>query len=173
MIDRDSVSRIGSVSKTHGIRGEMLMLLDVDVNPADLRCLIFDIDGILVPFFVNSSRPRGTSDWLVTIDGVSNEKEAEEFVNHEIYALDEELGEEDRDDDGTLYLDSLIGYTLKDTDGTVVGEITDFNDATDNYLFDVTRPDGSSVLVPAVGELITDIDEDKRILEMDIPSGIY
>ena len=53
MIRREEVYKIGRLGKTHGVRGEISFLLDDDVfDRTDADYLILDIDGILVPFFI-------------------------------------------------------------------------------------------------------------------------
>ena len=53
MIRREDVYKIGKLGKVHGIKGEISFLFDDDVfDRADADYLILDIDGILVPFFI-------------------------------------------------------------------------------------------------------------------------
>lgn len=62
MITKDEISAVGTLQKTHALKGELNMLLDIDSeyltsgNPA-----IIEIDGIYVPFYAESVRPKGAS----------------------------------------------------------------------------------------------------------------
>ena len=59
MILRDELIAIGRYNKPHGVAGEISATIDVDIDTLkELSCLVSDIDGIFVPFFVNSCRPR-------------------------------------------------------------------------------------------------------------------
>ena len=55
MIKREEVYKIGKLGKTHGVSGELSFLFEDDVfDRADADFLILDIDGILVPFFIEA-----------------------------------------------------------------------------------------------------------------------
>ena len=88
MITRDELIAIGHYNKPHGVAGELSATVDVDLEVLrGLSCLVSDIDGIFVPFFVNAIRPKSVDTMLLTIDGIENEKEAARLVNRDIYAL--------------------------------------------------------------------------------------
>jgi len=172
MIRRDELILIGHYNKTHGVGGEIVATLSVDVS--QLSCLISDMDGIMVPFFVTGCRQRSTSSVLLTLDGVTSQQEAMVMVNREIYALKRDYmplvagsGDGADETDGDYPLDYFIGYELRDSDGSVVGVITDVNDDTDNALFMV-----GDIMVPASDDLIVEFDTDRRVMVMDLPTGL-
>ena len=104
MISRSETSVIGRIIKTHGINGEVVVNIDCDIDVAELSCIILDIDGILVPFFTESTRQRSTESILLKIDGIDNEIQAAEIVNHDIYAKKDELAfNEDEDGETGFY----------------------------------------------------------------------
>lgn len=175
MIDPDRLTAIGRVLKTHGIHGEMnVELYCDDVTPDSVPCVFFSMDGIFVPFFVSSLRRRGVGACLMTVDGVTDERQAGPFGGNEVYAETDKLpapGEDD--DDDYLTLDDLVGYRIVDTDGTVIGDIEEVDDSTENVLFVVERPDMTTVHVPAAEPLIVAVDTDNRTITMDLPSGLW
>lgn len=178
MILPDEITAFGRVDKTHGIHGEMSVSLypraiDNDIDVYALRCVIFDIDGIYVPFFVNGSRPRGNGSLLLMLDGVESDGDASSFTGKEIFALDADLGLIHSEESDFLTLDDMPGFVIVDSDGTVVGTISDIDDSTENVLFGVKTADGKTINVPAAEQLITDVDVDKKILYMNLPIGIY
>lgn len=172
MITQAEITDIGRVNKTHGIEGELSITIDDGINPADLTCLVMDMDGIYVPFFISATRPRGAESWLVFIDGVSSEIMASTFVGKDVFALRSDLSNEDEDDTDGFYLEDLVGYKLYDSDGTYIGKVTDIDLSTDNALFTVTTDDNRSVLVPANADLMLSIDHEDSRLTMNLPSGL-
>lgn len=170
----DDLTAIGRVLRTHGVKGELnIELYDIDkAVPSDFSCLIFDIDSIFVPFFVKGERSRGASSVLIELDDVNSDNAASTFVGKEVYVLNSELGHDDGDDE-YITLEDLVGYTLYDTDGTLVGIIADVDDSTANVLFEVERPDNSTVHVPAAEPLVTDVDPEARTLTMNLPTGLF
>lgn len=174
MIDPEQLTAIGRVLKTHGIHGEMnVELYSDDVTPGDVNCIFFNIDGIFVPFFVSSVRPRGAGACLMTLDGVTDECQAAPFGALEVYAENSQLPHSVDDTDDFLTLDDLLGYSICDTDGTRIGKIIDVDDTTDNVLFVVERPDSTQVHVPAAEPLIVAVDVDTRTLTMNLPDGLF
>lgn len=173
MILSDELTAIGRVVRTHGIKGELnVELYDADrVTPADVNCVVFDVDGINVPFFVAMSRPRGPQSCLMTLDDVESDAAAAAFVGKEVFVLSKEVPSSP--DDGFLTLDDLVGFRIADTDGSVAGIIDDIDDSTANVLFEVRRPDGSVASVPAAEELITCVDTETKTITMDLPVGLF
>lgn len=173
MITRDELIAIGHYNKPHGVAGELSATVDVDLEVLrGLSCLVSDIDGIFVPFFVNAIRPKSVDTMLLTIDGIENEKEAARLVNRDIYALKRDYHQESIDADADGYpLDFFIGFELRDSDGSRVGEITDVDEQTENAIFVVDR-DGSEIMVPATDDLIVEFDVDNKLMVMDLPEGL-
>ena len=173
MITRDELIAIGHYNKPHGVAGELSATVDVELEVLrELSCLVSDIDGIFVPFFVNAIRPKSGDSVLLTIDGIENEKEAARLVNRDIYALKRDYRQESIDADADGYpLDFFIGFELRDSDGSRVGEITDVDEQTENAIFVVDR-DGSEIMVPATDDLIVEFDVDNKLMVMDLPEGL-
>ncbi len=173
MITRDELIAIGHYNKPHGVAGELSATVDVELEElSGLSCLVSDIDGIFVPFFVNAFRPKSVDTVLLTIDGIENEKEAARLVNRDIYALKRDYRQESIDADADGYpLDFFIGFELRDSDGSRVGEITDVDEQTENAIF-VVDHDGSEIMVPATDDLIVEFDVDNKLMVMDLPEGL-
>lgn len=173
MITREELIAIGHYNKPHGVSGEISATVDVDVDVLKgLSCLVSDIDGIFVPFFVNACRPKSLETVLLTIDGIDSEQEAAKLVNHDIFALKRDYRQESDDADADGYpLDFFIGFELHDSDGTRVGEITDVDEQTENAIFIVSRGD-DELMVPASDDLIVEFDLDNKVMVMDLPQGL-
>lgn len=173
MITREELIAIGHYNKPHGVAGELSATIDVEIDVLGaLSCLVSEMDGIYVPFFVNSLRPKTSETVLLTIDGINSEQEAARLVNHDIYALKREFRQESDDADADGYpLDYFIGFELQDSDGTRVGEIVQVDEQTENAIFIVDDGEGE-LLLPASDDLIVEFDLDKKVMVMDLPEGI-
>lgn len=173
MITREELIAIGHYNKPHGIAGEISATIDVDADLLhDLTCLVTEVDGIFVPFFINDCRPKTAETVLLTIDGINSEREAALLVNRDIYALkrDYQLASDEADADG-YPLDYFIGFELRDSDGSRVGEIVDVDEQTENAIF-IIDSDGTEVMVPANDDLIVEFDTDERVMVMQLPQGL-
>ncbi|MCM1483370.1 MAG: ribosome maturation factor RimM [Muribaculaceae bacterium] len=175
MIKGEELTPIGKLIKPHGIKGEITAALEYDVDLTGLSCIIICVDGIYVPFFINSVRQKGRDSVLVSIDGVRNESEAASFAGSTIYVLKAEMPEDAEDADG-VYLSDIVGYTVIDaSNGVTVGRITDFDDSTENVVLILTpaRKDADTIYIPAADEFFEDVDTDTRTVLMNLPDGLY
>ena len=161
MIKREEVYQIGKLGKTHGIRGEVSFLFDDDVfDRVDADYLILDIDGILVPFFIEEYRFKSDANALMKFDGIDTQERARELTGCDVY-FPRKLSEAD---EGSLSWAAIKGFELIDADtNTSVGY-----DSTINILFELE--DGK--LIPASEELITHIDTKKQQIVIHLPEGI-
>ena len=165
MIRQEDVYKIGKLGKTHGVRGELSFLFDDDVfDRTDADYLILNIDGILVPFFIEEYRFKTDSNALMKFDGIDTQERARELTGCDVY-FPRTLADEDE----AVSWAELVGYSLIDSNsGKTVGEIAAIDDSTINILFELT--DGK--LIPASEELIQQIDTKRHQIEINLPEGI-
>lgn len=166
MIKQEEVYKIGRLGKAHGVKGEVSFLFDDDIfDRVDADYLVLDIDGILVPFFMEEYRFRNDSVCLVKFCDIDTQQQAAELTGSEVYfprALADEA-------DTTPSLSSLVGFRIVEAKGNqTVGRIAAIDDQTANILFELE--DGS--LIPANDDLITDIDMNGQQITMNIPEGL-
>lgn len=166
MIRKEEVYKIGRLGKVHGIKGEISFLLDDDVfDRVDADYLVLDVDGILVPFFIEEYRFKTDSNVLMKFDGIDTQERARELTGCDVY-FPRALAESDEDN---LSWAEMIGYSLVDAQNRQnIGTIDAVDDSTINILFELE--DGR--LIPASEELITNIDTQKHQIEINLPEGI-
>lgn len=174
MIEKKNLVAIGKFQKTHALKGEMNAILDVDPSYMnDGNPLIVDVDGIPVPFYVESLRTKGSSSYLVKLEGVDSSDEAREFVNKEIYALKDVLGEYFQDDEEEFFFgDDLEGFRVIDSRLGDIGSVTRVDDSTENVLLVVEDTAGEEIFIPFVETFINDVDEEKQEIHTDLPEGL-
>ena len=166
MIKREDVYKIGRLGKAHGVKGEVSFQFTDDIfDSVDAEYLVLDVDGILVPFFMEEYRFRNDSVCLVKFCDVDTQQRAQELTGCDVYfprALAEEAEE-------TPSLSSLVGFKIVSVpDGSTIGAIAAIDDSTQNILFELE--DGT--LIPASDELIENIDVNKKEIIMNIPEGL-
>ncbi len=167
MIRREDVYKIGKLGKSHGIKGELSMMIDDDIfDRVDSEFLVLEIDGIMVPFFMEEYRFKTDDTVLVKFEGIDTQDRAKELTGTDVY-FPREMA--DNDDEAELRYAQLVGYKVKNAaDGNIVGEIAAVDEQTINIMFELT--DGK--LLPASEELIANIDTEKREITMVISEGI-
>ena len=166
MIRREDVYKIGRLGKAHGVKGEVSFQFDDDIfDTADADYLILDIDGILVPFFMEEYRFRNDSLALIKFCDVDTQQRASELTGCDVY-FPRSIADEQAEG---LSLSSLVSFDLIDANGKgKVGTIAAIDDTTQNILFELE--DGT--LIPASDDLITNIDTTRQQITMQIPEGL-
>lgn len=172
MIGQSEIMPIGLLLKPHGIKGEITMQVDADIDLRELRCIVLDIDGIYVPYFIDSVRPRSSESVLVTISDIDTEEKAQELCGKEVYALRADVPNADGDDDGGFFLADLVGYNIETNENECIGEIIAYDDSTENVLIVVRSLAGKTIYIPIADEFIDGIDPDKKVVMMDLPEGL-
>ena len=166
MIRKEEVYKIGKLGKAHGIKGEISFLFDDDVfDRMDADYLVLDIDGILVPFFIEEYRFKTDSNALMKFEGIDSQEQARDLTGCDVFFPRDMVNEEE----GDLSWASLVGFDLVDAEtGKTIGKISSIDDTTINILFELE--DGK--LIPASEELITDVDTKKQQIIINLPEGI-
>jgi 16S rRNA processing protein RimM len=166
VIKKEEVYKIGRLGKTHGVRGEISFLFDDDVfDRVDADYLILEIDGILVPFFIEEYRFKTDSNALMKFDGIDTQERARELTGCDVW-FPRALAESD--EDGISWA-AIVGFDIIESEsGKTVGRIASVDDSTINILF--CLEDGR--LIPASEELIIAIDQQARTITMQLPEGL-
>ena len=166
MIKQEEVYRIGRLGKTHGVKGEVSLQFDDDIfDRVDADYLVLELDGILVPFFIEEYRFRSDTVALIKFEDVDTQQRANELTGCDVY-FPRALA---ADDEGEVSLSLLVGFDLVEANGgTTIGRIDAIDDTTANLLFELE--DGR--LIPANDDLIRDIDTKRKTIKMEIPEGL-
>lgn len=162
--------KIGKIGKPHGVGGEVSMMFVDDVfDRDDADHLMLSIDGLLVPFFIEEYRFKGSETALMKFCDVDTQDAARELTGCDVYYE----RQADGDADGLLSWHALVGMTLVDAaTGRAVGTITEVDDATANLLFGIDTGSGDTEYVPAHEDLIASVDTEERTVTMNIPEGL-
>ena len=169
MIKKEEVNRIGIFNKPHGIHGELQFTFTDDIfDRADCDYLVCQLDGIFVPFFIEEYRFRSDSTALVKLEGVDTTERARMFTNVDVYFPVEHVDEAEA---GELSWNFFIGFRMEDVHHGLLGEVVDVDITTVNTLF-VVEQEGEELLVPAQEEFILGIDQEKKLITVELPEGL-
>ena len=163
------VYRIGRIGKPHGVKGEMNFMFTDDVfDRTDSDYLIIEVEGLLVPFFIEEYRFRSDETALLKLYDIDTQEQARQFTNCEVFF---ERSKADTPDDELTWA-QIVGFRIVDeNNGKIVGEIVAVDDSTENTLFEV-QVSQRQVLIPASDSLIRSIDTQSQTITMTIPDGL-
>jgi 16S rRNA processing protein RimM len=169
MLKKEDLIKIGHFVKPHGIKGEISLLTDYEI--ADLSVddpyLVCDMEGIPVPFFIESCRQKNKTTVLVGLADIDSKDRAKLFTGKPAYVPSELLpsGDEDRPE-----WNCLTGYTVTDDKTGKIGTVSDIDSHTINVLLTVDCK-GKDILIPAA--LITALDRERKTIAVSLPEGFW
>ncbi|MCQ2188350.1 MAG: ribosome maturation factor RimM [Paludibacteraceae bacterium] len=171
MITKDDIIEVGYVSKTHGLSGNLEVVITEDwLDELGVDFIFIEIDGCYIPFRITEERTKN-SGRLLKLDNIDTKEEAEHLIGATVFLSTDDVDEESLAEAETV---DYEGYTIYDADGSKVGVIDYVDYDTENVLFclDATDSAGFQIMIPAVDDFIIEIDDDKQTIIMDIPEGL-
>ena len=170
MIKKEEVYKIGLFNKPHGIHGELQFTFTDDIfDRVDCDYLICLLDGIFVPFFIEEYRFRSDSTALVKLEGIDTAERARMFTTVEVYVPVKHAEEAE---DGELSWNFFVGFRMEDVRHGELGEVVEVDTTTVNTLFVVEQEDGEELLIPAQEEFIVEINQEKKLITVELPEGL-
>jgi len=170
MIKEEELFQVGSTQKPHAIHGEISVsfnnhFFDLDECPF----VVLNIDGIFVPFFIESYRYKTDTVALIKFEGVDSDAEAKKLSNLSIF-LPLKFRQENEDEANNIRY--FIGFKVIDSELGELGKIVEVDESTINVLFVLETEIGEELLIPATDDFVEKIDDEYRIIYMNLPEGL-
>ncbi|MBN1252669.1 MAG: 16S rRNA processing protein RimM [Bacteroidales bacterium] len=167
---------IGSIIKTHGYEGGVVLNIESNFNIEliedciNKKGLVFiDIDGIPVPFFITEKvKVLNNKSILLYLENIEDEIKAKKIVNYRIM-LEESCNELSNENEFSF--EQLIKYSVFDVNLGLIGKIIDFMDIPSNPLF-VVKKENEEILIPINKNFIIEIDDKLKELKIELPEGL-
>ena len=166
MLKKEDFIYFGKFTKPHGTRGEIGICGEGFLLGEGCDYVACDIDGILVPFFIESSRTKNNDTIIVKLEHLDSAESVRFLTNRSTYIPREWVDEEEN-----FTWNYFVGFTVNDEESGEIGEIVDIDDSTINTLF-IVEHDGEEILIPANEEMITAIDHEEHIINCRLPEGL-
>ncbi|MGN0032971.1 MAG: ribosome maturation factor RimM [Candidatus Limimorpha sp.] len=166
---KDNCFFFGKITKTHGLKGELTLKIDV-ANPGDftdLKYLLIDENKNMIPYFIDKQIIRGDKMFLY-FQGVDTLEKASFFVGKSVFLPNEFLPELDEDD---FYYSEIIGFTLFDESLGEIGKISDVIEYPTQAVIQVMK-DGKEILIPVHDDIITKIVKKEKSIVVRTPEGL-
>ena len=161
---------VGHTKKARGVAGELKMSVKDQYldDFLEAKVLFLDLRGGKVPFFISSVKEG--PDLLVKLDEVDDRKAAVELTGKPVYLRrqDLQLRQETALTPGYHFLEGFEIVTEKDGRVGTIGEIIEFP----QQIMALVDYGGKEVMIPLNDRFITGIDEERRVLEMELPEGL-
>ncbi|HKK60857.1 MAG TPA: ribosome maturation factor RimM [Salinivirga sp.] len=157
----------GTITKTHGVDGKVVISTDNDLETKDFREPIFiNIDGLLVPFFVVTIDTKGRNQYILTLELVEDVDEASTLIGLDVYlsAADDVFSE-------SIEMSQLDGLNVIDQQKGEIGRIKRIDEVAGNYLL-VIDNGNDEVLIPFSEDFIVEILPEEHYILLQLPDGL-
>jgi 16S rRNA processing protein RimM len=160
---------IGYITKTHGLKGEVTLELDVDEPESytELETAFVEVKKQLVPFIIeriNVQQKRA----IIKFEGVNTLDEAGRLLHCKVMLPLEDLPESE---DGKFYLHEVLGYTVEDEALGKLGIISQLYEGTHQDILGMEYQ-GKEVLIPVVDAIVLSADAETKTLQTRLPDGL-
>lgn len=168
-MDYDSCYELGYITKPHGLKGDVSIVIDADMPEAykNLESVFIEQDKQLVPFFIKAIRISGRKA-ILSLEESSSIEEAQHLKGARLFLPLDLLPALAQDQ---FYYHEIIGFTVSDKELGELGKITTVYEAglQDILAFDYK---GHEVLLPINDNSIIKVDKTRKLLHVSIPDGL-
>ncbi len=169
-MDKESCYLLGYVVKTHGLKGEISVFLDVDY-PQDydeLDSVFVETKGQLIPYIVTKINIQQKGKAIVKLETIDNIDVAQTLVGSSLYLPEDVL---DDLEDGGFYYHQIMGYTIVDKTLGKLGQVRTIYtpNAQDLIAMDY---EGNEILIPIVDEIVDKANHESREIYVNLPEGL-
>lgn len=160
---------IGKVSTLFGVRGELKVRLLTDIPNRFAQLDAVYIGPEHVRFLIKSVRPYKGEMILLGLEGLNDANTAETVRNLNICIPLSQLAKLPL---GSYYQHDIIGLGVYRLDGREVGRIINIITTGSNDVYVIKTTAGQEVLVPAIKDVIKQIDLVRRTMHIDPMPGL-
>jgi 16S rRNA processing protein RimM len=162
-------TEIGFIRKTQGFKGDVILA----VNKGDAEdflegeYLFLNMDGSIVPFYIEEFSAEGTSA-VVHFEDVDTHEAAAVLISKKVLLPRDELPEDFLEEDE---LKSITGFAVVDRNKGVIGNVKDVAE-TPGQLLIIFEYSKTEIMLPVNDKTILKILKKKREVHVDIPDGL-
>ena len=161
---------LGKIAKKFSFKGEVQVYLDTDEPEmyTDLESMFVDINGHLVPFFIEKSAIHREKFLRTQFEDVESEEDADEIVGREVYLP---LNMLPKLEGNKFYYHEVVNFDAIDINHGNFGIILRIVDNGFQALFEVQNGE-AIILVPMIDEFIVEINREEKFVKFNTPAGL-
>ncbi len=158
--------QIGLIKKPHGLKGDVNFSIEGDFTLDEIPALFLEIDGSLVPHFIESFSDSGDK-VTVKFEDINSVDDAKRIGARKVFL---QKSVRPKLPTGAYYDDEIIGFVVSDEAYGLLGTLEEIISAGANRLL-VVKKESNEVLIPENGPFIKEILQDKKIILVNLPEG--
>lgn len=159
--------KIGYVAKTHGLKGEVTIVLGQECpDLKSIKSILVERGGQLIPYFINTVSLKGDKAFL-KLEDVDTTEAANALKGSSLFLA---LKERPKLGRGEFYNDEVIGFEVIDDAKGLLGNVEEvFEQGPNRHL--ILFMNTKEIMIPVNGPFITGINKTKKRISVDLPEG--
>lgn len=159
---------IGFLRRPHGVMGEVIMDLHTDFPQRIKPERKVYIGEKHETFTLETVRPHGNG-LLIKLHGFDSPESAGRFRNQWMYVKSTEVPALP---EGQYYKHQLIGLTVMTDAGEKLGILNEVLETGANDVYVVVKEDGKEILLPAIPDVVLDVNMNDKLMKVHIIDGL-
>jgi 16S rRNA processing protein RimM len=166
--DEPAFLAVGKVRRPHGVTGDVLVEVYTDFPERLQTKAVLYAGETHIPLTI--SRQRMHNDGiLLAFDDFTTPEQVGRFRNQTLYIVVADAMELP---EGEFYYHELLGLSVLDETGVSLGKVTEILQTGANDVYVVTDDAGKEILLPAIAEVILDVDLDTKLIKVHLLPGL-
>jgi 16S rRNA processing protein RimM len=170
MKDTTEWATIGKIVAPFGIRGELKVRSLTDIPNRFVTVDVIYLNPGYALYTIQGVRPyKGEHMLLLKLRGIDDATAAEALRDSDICVPLSALPQLPPD---SYYQHDIVGLQVFNLDGTLIGVIDDIMSTGGNDVYVIKAPNGKQILIPAIKEVIKQIDLIRQVMYIDPIRGL-
>lgn len=172
----ENLVAVGRILGAHGRGGEIRVrpISNVASRFDEGNDLLLSADGVVAekrPLHIAGSRltiSKGKEELILLLRGYCDRDQALQLIGEWLYVKQSDVPAAE---EGEYFHYQLLGLKVRTVDGDDLGELTEILETGSNDVYAVVGSEGE-ILVPAVSQVVREIDIDAGVMVVDLPEGL-
>jgi 16S rRNA processing protein RimM len=165
-MDKNQFFKIGYVAKTHGLKGEVTLIISEPIDFDSIESVYIELNNSLVPHFVSYFSDRGDK-VFIKFEDISTPEKASLLKGGSLYLPKDARQKLGR---GKFYDDEVIGFLVIDETLGELGQITEVSSSGPNRLLTIDLK-GKEILIPINSPFVVSTNKTKKLMRVNLPEG--
>ena len=160
---------IGNVVAPFGVQGELKVLLLTDIPNRFNQLDVVYVGPNHTPHRIERVRPYKGEMIVLKLQGIADANTAEKMRNFDLTIPESQLAQLPPD---CYYQHDILGLRVITVRGRTVGPIVDIIVTGSNDVYVIKSPDGKQKLIPAIKDVVKQVDLRRKVMYIDLIPGL-
>ncbi len=163
--------KLGYIHKAYGIKGELIVRTELRLSENIIKkweSIFIEINGILVPFFIEQINKKLDVELLIKLEDIKDEIQVKVHVGRNIF-IDKEVYQEEENNNVSF---EWIGYNLVDKGNLYIGNVIALIKYPGQDMLEINTKQFDKIMIPAIEDWVISIDTEAKEIVIDLPNGL-